>query len=249
MDFEVAVTIDYQGLVTQGLAKQISDKIRDAILEGRLQVSERLPTEEELATRFNVSRPTIREALKRLASLHLIRTRRGPAGGTFVNSPTRDEARYSVATAAALLASIGEFSSDQMAEARHELESVCCRLAARRRTKAHLDALALEIERQKRAMSDEEFWASDLRFHRTLIEAAGNPALDFIAAGVMESLLPAVNRGFETCDRELVARQHECLHRALERCDADAACGALTGYMTALRGSRAARGMRKPSRE
>jgi len=52
------MAIDYQGLVTQGLAKQISEKIRDAILEGRIQVHERLPTEEELAAKFSVSRPT-----------------------------------------------------------------------------------------------------------------------------------------------------------------------------------------------
>jgi len=38
------MAIDYQGLVTQGLARQISEKIRDAILEGRIQVHERLPT-------------------------------------------------------------------------------------------------------------------------------------------------------------------------------------------------------------
>jgi DNA-binding GntR family transcriptional regulator len=83
------MTIDYQGLVTQGLARQISEKIRDAILEGRIQVHERLPTEEELAAKFNVSRPTIREALKRLAAQNLIRSRRGPTGGTFVNQPRR----------------------------------------------------------------------------------------------------------------------------------------------------------------
>jgi hypothetical protein len=53
------MAIDYQGLVTQGLAKQISEKIREAILEGRVRVHERLPTEEELAAKFNVSRPTI----------------------------------------------------------------------------------------------------------------------------------------------------------------------------------------------
>ena len=74
------MAIDYQGLVTQGLARQIAEKLREAILEGRLHVNERLPTEYELAARFNVSRPTIREALKRLAAQNLIRSRRGPAG-------------------------------------------------------------------------------------------------------------------------------------------------------------------------
>ena len=54
------MAIDYQGIVAHGLAVQIAGKIREAILEGRLRVDERLPTEEELAGRFGVSRPTIR---------------------------------------------------------------------------------------------------------------------------------------------------------------------------------------------
>ena len=126
------MAIDYQGLVTQGLAKQISEKIREAILEGRVRVHERLPTEEELAAKFNVSRPTIREALKRLAAQNLIRSRRGPAGGTFVNQPSQEEARLTVANAARLLVSMGEFALNDIAEARQEIELICCRFAAMR---------------------------------------------------------------------------------------------------------------------
>jgi DNA-binding FadR family transcriptional regulator len=231
------MAIDYHGLVTHGLAKQISEKIRDAILEGRLQVHERLPTEEELAARFSVSRPTIREALKRLAAQNLIRSRRGPTGGTFVNRPTRDEARLTVANAASLLVSMGEFALNDIAEAREAIELVCCRLAAERRTTAQLEALAAEIEQQRSdSLSDEEFCASDVRFHRTLVEAAGNPALDFAAAGVIESLQPAVNLViFRFRDRSQVAGQHERLYQALRARDSDAAAAALSEYMNALR--------------
>jgi DNA-binding FadR family transcriptional regulator len=231
------MSIDYQGLVTQGLAIQIAAKIRDAILERRLKVDERLPTEDELAARFSVSRPTIREALKRLAAQHLIRSRRGPAGGTFVNQPSRDEARLAVAGAASLLVSLGEFSLHDIAEARTELELACCRLAATRRTPQHLAALADEIGRQRLAgLSDEDFCASDVRFHRALVDAACNPVLGFAAAGVVESLQPAVNMViFRYRDRRTVAAQHERLHRALAAREADAACRALNDYMRDLR--------------
>lgn len=231
------MAIDYQGLVTQGLAIQIAEKIRQAILEGRLKVDERLPTEDELASRFSVSRPTIREALKRLAAQNLIRSRRGPTGGTFVNQPSRNEARLAVANAAALLVSLGEFSLQDIAEARQELELVCCRLAAARRTDAQLEALAEEIRRQRDpSLSDEEFCASDVRFHRGLVEAAANPALDFATAGVIEALQPAVNMVvFRHRDRRTVALQHERLHRALAAREADDACMALADYMADLR--------------
>ncbi len=231
------MTIDYQGILTQGLARQIAEKLRAAILEGRLQVDERLPTEEELAARFDVSRATVREALKRLAAQHLIRSRRGPAGGTFVTRPTREETRAMVATAAALLVSMDEFSLEDIAEARWEVESLCLRLAALRRTDADLSVLADEIEReQDLTLSDEEFCASDVRFHRALVCAAHNPALEFAAAGLIDSLQPAVNLVvFRFRDRAQVAVQHSRILRALVAQDADAACTALRHYMAELR--------------
>ncbi len=231
------MAIDYQGIVAHGLAVQIATKIRDAIVAGRLKVDERLPTEDELAARFGVSRPTIREALKRLAAQNLIRSRRGPTGGTFVNQPTGQEARLSVANAASLLVSLGEFSLQDIAEARTELELVCCRFAAARRTDAHLATLAAEIDRQRlESITDEEFCASDVRFHHTIVEAAANPVLDYAAASVLDSLQPAVNMViFRVRDRTRVADQHQRMYQGLVTRDADSACQALTDYMLDLR--------------
>ena len=59
------------------LSAQIAKAIRDAIMSGKLLVDERLPSEAELSEKFNVSRPTVREALKRLGAQSLIRTQRG----------------------------------------------------------------------------------------------------------------------------------------------------------------------------
>ncbi|RMD91894.1 MAG: GntR family transcriptional regulator, partial [Alphaproteobacteria bacterium] len=59
------------------LSAQIARAIRAAIMDGSLKVDERLPSEQELAESFGVSRPTVREALKRLAAQSLIRTQRG----------------------------------------------------------------------------------------------------------------------------------------------------------------------------
>jgi DNA-binding FadR family transcriptional regulator len=231
------LAIDYDGLVTQGLSIQIAAKLRAAILEGGLQVDERLPTEGDLAARFGVSRPTIREALKRLAAQNLVRSRRGPSGGTFVSQPNRAEARLSVANAASLLVSLGEWSLDDVAEARCELELACCRLAATRRSAAQLASLAAEVDCQRRpALSDEDFCASDVRFHRILVEAAHNAALDFVAAGILESLQPAVNMVvFRLRDRRRVAAQHERIWRALGVRDADGAAAALLAYLRDLR--------------
>ena len=74
------------------LSAQIAKAIRDAIMSGDLIVDERLPSEAELAEQFAVSRPTVREALKRLGAQSLIRTQRGATGGAFVNRLTFEDA-------------------------------------------------------------------------------------------------------------------------------------------------------------
>ncbi len=73
------VKLKYEPLITASLAKQIAEMIRQSITDGTLKADDQLPTEDALAKQFQVSRPTIREALKRLAAQSLIRSRRGPA--------------------------------------------------------------------------------------------------------------------------------------------------------------------------
>jgi len=230
------MAIEYAGLVTEGIAKQISEKIREAILDGRLEVDARLPTEEELASRFGVSRPTIREALKRLAAQNLIRSRRGPTGGTFVTRPTRDEARASVATGAALLVSMGEFQLDDIIEARSVFETAACRLAVERRTDADLERLQCEVDRMSdAALTDIEFCATDVRFHRALIAAAHNPALDYAAASLIDSLQPVLNvLVYRVRDRRQVVLELGRLVAALTSRDGAAAVDSLEAYLATL---------------
>jgi GntR family transcriptional regulator, transcriptional repressor for pyruvate dehydrogenase complex len=137
------------------------------------------------------------------------------------NIPAADRGRTrGPANAAALLVSMGEFALSDIAEARQEIELVCRRLATKRRTDEHLATLAHEIEQQRNAtLSDEDFCASDVRFHRALVEAAGNPALEFAAAGVIESLQPAVNMiifRFAEERASLLPKRRGCICRPIE---------------------------------
>ena len=66
----------------------LADDLRAQIVAGRLRPGERLPTEPQLCARFGLSRSTVREALRLLASQHLIVTTRGVTGGSFVAQPS-----------------------------------------------------------------------------------------------------------------------------------------------------------------
>lgn len=231
--------IEYQDVVRTGVARQVADQISAAILDGRLKIDERLPTEEELARRFSVSRPTVREALKRLAAQNLIRSQRGPAGGTFVKRPDPEGLASTITGAATLLVGIGAFDIDEIIGARLETESICCRLACERRSQEDLAAMRAEVARQRSAsVSDEDFCASDVRFHRALVKAAGNGPLSLMMYTVVEAFMPITNMIVsQVRERGRVADFHERLADAIEAREADRSTATLSELLDHVRGS------------
>lgn len=230
------MALQIEPVIKQNLAKQISETLREAILSGSLKVDERLPSEPELASRFNVSRPTIREALKRLAAQNLIRSRRGPSGGTFVNRPDHLEARNSLANMTALMTSLGEFTLKDIAVARRELERTCIDLAMDHMDETGFARLQEELRIQSNPdLSDEEFCASDVRFHRALVDGCGNAMLCFLMSALIEATQPIVNLVvFRFWDRQATAAQHQALYDALRKRDRETALDVLSEIMNDL---------------
>jgi DNA-binding FadR family transcriptional regulator len=235
----------------QGAGHQIAEQIRQRILAGRLSADDRLPGEQELAQQFGVSRPTVREALKRLAAQNLIRTRRGATGGSFVNRPSWSEAHDQLVTAATLLIGVAPIEPDAVAEARLTLLAACVPLAAERRQDSHLAAMDAEISVQRDpSTTDEGFCASDVRFHRILVDAADNPLISFQMAGVIEAIQPLLNMiTFRSRDRAAIAAGHGRIRRGLAARDPGAVISelrALSEYTARLvREARALRAERR----
>ena len=205
------------------LSVQIADAIRAAIIAGVLPVDERLPTEAELVTHFNVSRSTVREALKRLAAQSLIRTQRGATGGAFVNRLKYADAHGQHITTSTLLLSMNDVSFTTACEARFALERACAPLAAARRTDTHLAAMRAQAFRQAQPdLSDEDFCASDVAFHRALVDAADNPVLSYQLAGAVEAMQPLMNMvTFSARSRARIIVLHTAIADALAASDAD----------------------------
>ena len=224
---------------TSDLSAQIAKAIRDAIVSGQLIVDERLPSESELAEHFQVSRATVREALKRLAAQSLIRTQRGAFGGAFVNRLSFEESYGQQITTSTLLISMNEVSFETACEARYTLERACAPLAATRRTPDHLATMRAEVVRQGQpGLSDESFCASDVAFHRALVDAAGNPVLSYQLAGAVEGMQPLMNMiTFTARSREEIIRLHTVIADAIEAGDgktADVTLKDLASYTNRL---------------
>ncbi len=207
---------------SKDLSAQIAEAIRDAIVAGELIVDQRLPSEAELVDQFQVSRPTVREALKRLAAQSLIRTQRGASGGAFVNRLRFEEAYDQQVTTSSLLLSMNAVSFDVACEARYALERACAPLSAARRTPDHLATMRAEIHRQSQpGLTDEAFCASDVTFHRALVDGAGNPVVSYQLAGAVEAMQPLMNMiTFTARSRERIVDLHTALTDRLEARDA-----------------------------
>ncbi len=207
------------------LSAQIAKAIRDAIVSGQLIVDERLPSEAELAEHFEVSRTTVREALKRLAAQSLIRTQRGAFGGAFVNRLSFEEAYGQQITTSTLLLSMNQVSFDTACEARFALERACAPLSAQRRTADHLATMRAEIHRQgQHGLSDEAFCASDVAFHRALVDGAGNPVLSYQLAGAVEGMQPLMNMiTFTARSRAAIIALHQHIADSIEAHHGEAA--------------------------
>ncbi|KEA63245.1 DMSP demthylase transcriptional regulator [Marinobacterium lacunae] len=217
--------MEFNPVSQQNLPRQIADQIRNAIADGTLNADDRLPTEEELAKRFRVSRPTIREALKRLAAQNLVRSRRGPTGGTFINRPDIAELGEGLSSSTRLLAGLNSLSLEEIIQCRLELEQLCATLAADNRSEEDLARMEAALSAQRKLVDQpEQFCTADVGFHRALADAAGNKLLSLLMHSVIEGLQPVSNMvAFRYPERDLIIEQHQALCEAIAQRDSKAA--------------------------
>ena len=217
MSFKVQTTpflktnIDKSSIVKSSISKQIAEQLRDAIVNGRFKIGDRLPTEDELAQRYGVSRPSVREALKRLAAQNLVRARRGPSGGNFVVQPSYEELAGSLSGAATLLVGMGALDIVEIIDARRILQGGCLKHAVKNATTAHIADIKTALERQKNPeISDEVFCQADVAFHRALVDSADNGMVRFVMYTVIEALIPVTNMIVTVVrERSDIIRLHE----------------------------------------
>src|SRR5210317_375992 len=153
------------------VSDMVMEELEQQILEGSLRPGEKLPPERELATQFEVSRPSLREALQKLEAKGLIYSRQG--GGSYVTD-TVERAFFD--PLAEIMATSPEAHFDLL-EFRHALEGISAYYAALRGTDADREVIMLRFktlcEAHERKDSVVEAKA-DAEFHLAIAEAAHN---------------------------------------------------------------------------
>ena len=207
----------FHSVSTNRVSEEVAGQIKRAILSGKLKPGNKLPTERELVEQFHTSRVSVREAVRALEHLGLVKIKRGAGGGTYVTGADH----HPVAESFWVKMQLSKGTLNHLTEARLLLEPGLCRLAAQRATAqdlARLDALVAAQEAMVRA--GKETSSYDLKFHRLLIDAARNPILALTTAAVIDLLVNALQQARVGSGLTAhVVNFHRAIYNAL--CDRD----------------------------
>lgn len=216
------------------LSDQIADQLEGMIADGTLAPGARLPAERQLAERLGISRPSLREAIQKLASKGLLHTRQG--GGTYV---TESLGHSFTDPLLALLKDQPDAEFDTL-EVRKELEGVAAFNAATRATEAdrqriwtHFNRM-VEVQRSNASSSDKLH--ADAAFHQAITDAAHNLVLVHFTHAIHEVLENAVSDYLDMFYAEpayidKLCAQHQAIVEAIMDRDADTARDRARGHL------------------
>ena len=161
------------------LPQEIVKALTDLIMKRVWKPGDLIPSEKELAIRFQVGRSTIREAVKSLVVLGVLEARAGE--GSFVREPTSE--LLSGGFRWGLLLSEGNL--DDFVDVRVLIEVECARRAAANRTDDLVSQLDATIEEMRSEPMDHgAFMDSDTRFHLAIAHAARNPIFETVGSTI-----------------------------------------------------------------
>jgi GntR family transcriptional repressor for pyruvate dehydrogenase complex len=199
------------------ISDAVASTLERRILEGSLKTGDRLPPERELAIELGVSRPSLREAIQKLASKGMLTSRQG--GGTYVTDalestffdPWQD-----------MMGSYPNLRED-MLEFRRMLEGQAAEWAAERATDADLQRLDQAFQAlQASFQSDntEKRSDADIAFHQAIGDAAHNVLLGHLSAALLRLMHDNIRLNLGELKTvpaasSLLMRQHGAIHSAI----------------------------------
>ena len=205
--------------------KGIVDKILLSIDSGEFPVGGRLPPERELAERYEVSRPTIREAVIALEALERVEVKTG--SGIYVLQSTTGWNGID--------SSISPF---ELTEARAMIEGEAAALAAVMMTNEQLAELEIALN-EMASPSMDVYENADKKFHQIIGLATGNKMLDAVINNLwyLRDNSPTVHRAYQSIcetDGSVRVQEHVEIFEALQNRDAKAARTAMHQHFSRI---------------
>jgi GntR family transcriptional repressor for pyruvate dehydrogenase complex len=180
--------MDFTPVRTKRLYEEIVEQIKQLISDGKLKPGDKLLAERDLAERFQVSRASVREAIRTLEMLGVIDIR--PGEGTFIRGTETDD----IIRPLAMFLAVERNSLLDMFEMRRIFETATARLAAERATLEELDqieAMLVNMRDRLNVNDSEKGEEFDAAFHYAVAEAAHNSLLTKLFKTVSEDFAKA----------------------------------------------------------
>lgn len=214
-------------IVRESVAELVVRRVLDMVKAGVLKPGDALPPERDLAVTLNVSRPSVREAMRGLTVLGVVRTRQG--GGAYISDLSPD----SLLGPIQFYLSLDQTNIAELYDVRMLIEADVARRAAVNITAEALAKLEESLAKQQDTVSDPiAFRNADFAFHELIWIAAANAVLKRIGESLNVLGLEFRKRASETPGvLEQSLRDHRALLDALKAHDPEAAARAAEAHM------------------
>lgn len=227
---EEKLEMKFEPIVKDRLYHGIVDQITEAILIGKMRPGDRLPTENELAKHFGVSRTVVREATQALRAQGLVEMT--PGRGTFITQPSID----SVINSLQHLLTIENHSFDDLIATRFLLEVPIARLAAENARAENIEILRICNESMEASLNDPDSYIKfDMQFHTELARATQNTVLSVLIQPLimmLESARRILSSVPDKAQRSLDC--HNRLYEAIVRHDAEASASCMRDHLNQI---------------
>ena len=187
--------------------QEVAGRLIRSVVDGHYKPGDKLPSEPELCESFQIGRNALREALKALSLIGLIREERGK--GTFV----RERSEFLVRPL--LFGLEDEFELQSLIEVRQLIEVELAGLAAERASQPEIEAIALWLDRIDNFAQLErstEYFTADIEFHFAVALAAHNPLLSrylTLTRNLIHKWFPSQDSFYSPGLQQGVAEHHE----------------------------------------
>ncbi len=209
--------------------KKIVDEVLDQISRGKLQKGSKLPTELCLATRFNVSRTCVREAIKSLEAMGIVQSIQG--SGSYITSTPE----LSINRPICALFALSNGTLENVLDLRIVLETDVCRDIIRNATDEEIECLCTFADYDYLAMPIEQQSVLDSRFHSALMHMSHNSLIKYIyttLSSLMDSYRERVlEKTWRRDENALTRAGHFAICQALRDRDEAAAADAVYNHL------------------
>jgi len=216
------------------LIDELSENLKRRILSGEFSVGKPLPSQDDLARSFAVSRATLREALKSLALMGLIEMRQGV--GTFVTASGPDSFMRSVSS----MIILDRSSIAELIEAKNLIEPPVAAIAAQNADSSDIESLGMSVENMEKEFERngfiENYKKKDTSFHNLIAASSKNRVL-FRMVESIRGLFPEALHRVYAASTQLVAeslKYHREIYEAVAKHDSQEAESSAREHLKAV---------------